>query len=445
MLASRYSPKQPVPLLPVIRIPRATSVLLVTLLLALGGTPAAAQLFPAFAGLELRAGGTKPEDANLGYTISVDADLGYFFTPYLRIIAGGNVFGADFDQDERSGSFTGVGARVGARIEPYVVSGVTPYALVALTGHNISTSGVADPNTEDLLEGFNTGLAIGIGGAYALDAGEHFAATAELRHVFQNNFGRTALEVGFRYLIGGRDAYRETPESRTFGSDRQAEAERLRAERERLAAERERERLAADEARSAGAAETDAARREAAEQRRRAEQLEAEREREAEARRAAEEQAASASARADAAEQRMAAALRDLDRLIGNITSVRESERGLVVTLGQGLFATGQYTLSAQARSEVGRIAAVLTQYPERSISLEGHTDAVGSEESNQILSEQRAESVRAALIAEGVDPDRTDVFGYGESRPIATNTTASGRAENRRVEIVILGASRPS
>lgn len=424
------------PLFPVIRIPRATSALLVTLLLALGGTPAAAQLFPAFGGLELRAGGTKPEDADLGYTISVDADLGYFFTPYLRIIAGGNVFGADFDEDERSGSFTGVGARVGARIEPYVVSGVTPYALVALTGHNISTSGVADANTEDLLEGFNTGLAVGIGGAYALDAGEHFAATAELRHVFQNNFGRTALEVGFRYLIGGRDAYRETPESRTFGSDRQAEAERLRAERERLAAER---------ARSAGAAETDAARREADEQRRRAEQLDAEREREAEARRAAEEQAASASARADAAEERMAAALRDLDRLIGNITSVRESERGLVVTLGQGLFATGQYALSAQARSEVGRIAAVLTQYPDRSISLEGHTDAVGSEESNQILSEQRAESVRAALIAEGVDPARTDVFGYGESRPISTNTTAAGRAENRRVEIVILGANRPS
>ena len=124
--------------------------------------------------------------------------------------------------------------------------------------------------------------------------------------------------------------------------------------------------------------------------------------------------------------------------MIANISGVRQTERGMLLTLGQGLFATGQYELSTAARADVGRIAAVLGRYPDRTILVEGHTDSQGSEPTNQALSERRANSVRAALIAEGVDPSRITATGYGESRPVDDNSTAQGRAQNRRVEIVI-------
>ncbi|MDQ3518912.1 MAG: OmpA family protein [Gemmatimonadota bacterium] len=128
-----------------------------------------------------------------------------------------------------------------------------------------------------------------------------------------------------------------------------------------------------------------------------------------------------------------------------DVTEIRETERGLAIVLGQGLFASGQYQLSPRARSQIGTIGAVLAQYPDNRISVEGHTDSVGRELANQRLSEMRAEAVRAALIAERVDPARIDMAGYGQSQPVADNNTAEGRGRNRRVEIVIVGARRPA
>jgi outer membrane protein OmpA-like peptidoglycan-associated protein len=116
----------------------------------------------------------------------------------------------------------------------------------------------------------------------------------------------------------------------------------------------------------------------------------------------------------------------------------------LSVVLGEGLFAVGQSDLSPAARDEVGRIAAVLMQFPQHTISVEGHTDSTGSLELNQRLSEQRANAVRAALVSHGIDSGRVHMLGHGPSLPIADNTTPAGRAQNRRVEIVILGARRP-
>lgn len=193
--------------------------------------------------------------------------------------------------------------------------------------------------------------------------------------------------------------------------------------------------------------------------RRRADSLEAARSAEAQARGAAEADAAAARARAAAAdsatrlaegraaeaERRRYQAVLDLDRLMTDVTEIRETERGLAIVLGQGLFASGQYQLSPKARSQIGTIGAVLAQYPDNRISVEGHTDSVGRELANQRLSEMRAEAVRAALIAERVDPARIDMAGYGQSQPVADNNTAEGRGRNRRVEIVIVGARRPA
>ena len=103
------------------------------------------------------------------------------------------------------------------------------------------------------------------------------------------------------------------------------------------------------------------------------------------------------------------------------------------------LFATNSATIMPGAQPEIQRVADVLRQYPETNIQIAGHTDSQGSEVYNQQLSERRAQAVRDALVGMGVDPGRITVIGYGESRPIASNDTASGRQHNRRVEVRII------
>jgi outer membrane protein OmpA-like peptidoglycan-associated protein len=270
-------------------------------------------------------------------------------------------------------------------------------------------------------------------------------------------------ELGVRIVPLGRRAY-ERPLPRYFDPWRgaagvpatTAEAERLRLERERLEAERrwmdeaqrrtEQERWAqmTEEERRRAALEVEEAQRRIEEEAAGREAAEADAVRAREEAERARADAAAAEQRAREAEERLYQSLLDLDQLIANITAIRETERGLTIVLGQGLFAVGQHTLSPRARDEVGRIASVLMQYPGHSISVEGHTDSTGSEALNQRLSEQRASSVQAALIAEGIDPGRVSLVGFGQNRPIADNATVGGRAENRRVEIMLLGARRP-
>jgi outer membrane protein OmpA-like peptidoglycan-associated protein len=103
------------------------------------------------------------------------------------------------------------------------------------------------------------------------------------------------------------------------------------------------------------------------------------------------------------------------------------------------LFATNSATLLPGAQPEIQRIANVLRQYPETNIQIAGHTDSTGNEVYNQQLSERRAEAVRTALIGMGVESPRMTTMGYGESMPIASNNTESGRQQNRRVEVRII------
>ena len=103
------------------------------------------------------------------------------------------------------------------------------------------------------------------------------------------------------------------------------------------------------------------------------------------------------------------------------------------------LFATDSATLMPGAQPELQRVADVLRQYPETNIQIAGHTDSQGNEVYNQQLSERRAQAVRTALVGMGVDPSRVTTIGYGESRPIVGNDTASGRQQNRRVEVRVV------
>lgn len=112
--------------------------------------------------------------------------------------------------------------------------------------------------------------------------------------------------------------------------------------------------------------------------------------------------------------------------------------RGLVLTLGDVLFDTDRAELKPGASKTMDRLAQFLRDYPERELWIEGHTDARGDDAYNQALSERRADAVRNALVARGIDADRLYAVGVGEAYPVATNDTVAGRQENRRVEIVI-------
>ena len=112
---------------------------------------------------------------------------------------------------------------------------------------------------------------------------------------------------------------------------------------------------------------------------------------------------------------------------------------GIKVTFDSGLlFDFDSYDLRANTKEDLENMASTLKKYDDTNILIEGHTDAQGSEEYNQELSENRAEQVSQYLLGLGVDPGRINTVGYGEDQPIASNETASGRQENRRVEVAI-------
>jgi len=146
------------------------------------------------------------------------------------------------------------------------------------------------------------------------------------------------------------------------------------------------------------------------------------------------ESARSSQAQAAAMSAREAEELqRQIDTLEAEAT-----ERGLVLTLGDVLFATGSAEIQGGTNQNLEKLVTFLKQYPERQVLIEGHTDNVGSAAFNETLSRQRAESVRRFLISRGIDSSRLSVSGYGFERPVASNDTAMGRQQNRRVEVVI-------
>lgn len=116
----------------------------------------------------------------------------------------------------------------------------------------------------------------------------------------------------------------------------------------------------------------------------------------------------------------------------------KETERGLVLTLGDVLFTSGQTDLKPGATGNLNRLVAFLDKYPTRTVAIEGYTDSVGSAAMNQGLSERRAQSVRSYLTGQGVDAGRLSASGKGATLPVADNSTASGRQQNRRVEVII-------
>ena len=236
-------------------------------------------------------------------------------------------------------------------------------------------------------------------------------------------------------------------EQQRLEADRQrqeAEAQRQQAEQQRLLADQRaaQEKGAADAARAAAEQQRlDAERQRADADRVRAEAERARLDAES-ARAAAEAQAQQARSIAEQSEREKAQLREQLRVQLNTILETRETARGLVVNVSDVLFDFDSANLKPGAHERIGRVAEILRSHPDLKIEVDGHTDSVGSDDYNQRLSERRAESVRAGLVQQGVNRDVVGTVGFGESKPVATNGTAAGRQQNRRVEIVVSGAS---
>ena len=122
------------------------------------------------------------------------------------------------------------------------------------------------------------------------------------------------------------------------------------------------------------------------------------------------------------------------------ILQTRDTARGLIVNMSDVLFATGQDTLQPLAREKMAKVAGIVSGHPGLRLDVEGHTDSVGGDEYNQRLSERRGEAVRAYLVHQGMNAGSVTSKGFGKTQPVASNDTADGRHQNRRVELVISG-----
>jgi len=129
-----------------------------------------------------------------------------------------------------------------------------------------------------------------------------------------------------------------------------------------------------------------------------------------------------------------------LRQQLNNVLQTQETARGLIVNMSDVLFATAQYTLKPEAREKLAKVSGILLSYPGLGVQVEGYTDNVGGDQYNLTLSQQRGDAVRDYLISQGVAAANITSTGYGKNDPIADNATAPGRAQNRRVNLVVSG-----
>lgn len=226
----------------------------------------------------------------------------------------------------------------------------------------------------------------------AVSAGDQAAAQKNLEQA------RTDKEAAQQALYEGA-------QSQLSKTKEELEAERLRREREQRAAEAEKARL--EEAAKKGQAEVERVKK----------QLEEERK----ARQSLEKELASAMAS------------------LAEVAQVKEEKRGVVITMsGSVLFATGKHELLPIAKDKLKDVAKAIEGQGYKKIVVEGHTDSRGAPADNEALSLRRAQEVRTYLISQGIKANKIEAEGYGERRPVATNDTPEGRANNRRVELVV-------
>jgi len=125
---------------------------------------------------------------------------------------------------------------------------------------------------------------------------------------------------------------------------------------------------------------------------------------------------------------------------LNQVLETKDTDRGLVVSMPDVLFAIGKYQLVPAARERLARISGIVLAYPDLKLEIDGYTDSIGTDEFNQSLSEKRSATVRDYLVNAGVSINNVFARGLGKADPVASNDTASGRKLNRRVELIVSG-----
>jgi outer membrane protein OmpA-like peptidoglycan-associated protein len=265
---------------------------------------------------------------------------------------------------------------------------------------------------------------------------ERLAEERRISEERQAKAAADAAEARRRSEIAAAEAEAARRASEQAEAERRAEAAR-RAQAEAAQREADRIRQEAEAARLAAIADADRVKREAEATRLAA--LAEQQKALAEAERARQEVDKANQLRAEA-EQRHAQLRQQLLQQLNLILETRDTARGLIVNMSDVLFDTGKYTLKPGAREKLAKISGILLAHPGLRMEVEGHTDSIGSDDYNQKLSEQRAASVRDYLTGQGVPSTSIMARGFGKTRPVATNDTAAGRQQNRRVELVLSG-----
>jgi outer membrane protein OmpA-like peptidoglycan-associated protein len=310
-----------------------------------------------------------------------------------------------------------------------------PRGIYAQTNGSKTVANPITRNEKSPLEIYQAFNAVRI----ATDAGaEKYAADImaeaklDLRNasdIDSNKKGDRKMEITF-----ARQAVQRAEDARLVTLRKQAAERQLNAEMAKRDAEAQAQQsqLAAQQAQMASQqAQTDAAQAQAAKAQADADRARAE--------------ADAANARARAAEANKSAenanAIREkLRAQLNSVLATSESARGLIVNMSDVLFDTAKYTLKPDTKISLAKVAGILQAYPGLKVQVEGYTDSVGGDDYNQKLSENRAGAVRDFLVSQGVSMDNISAAGYGKNKPVADNSTAQGRSQNRRVNLVVSG-----
>ena len=278
---------------------------------------------------------------------------------------------------------------------------------------------------------------------------------------YRQKQGRPAIETA------AREATQTAEEARVMAVKQRSEDETaVRAAAEKKAAEeREAQARAEADAEAQRRATAEAAEKQAEAAKAEAERLKQEAEKAAEDAARQKEEAEKAKAEALAQQQALAAeaakaqqAAAQSDQLrqqaekekqelrarllqqLNTILATRDSARGLIASMSDVLFKTGSFELLPGARERLAKVSGIVLAYPGLHLEVDGHTDSVGSDEYNQQLSEKRAGAVRDYLVQQGIAATAIEAHGFGKTQPIASNDTAQGRQQNRRVDLVLSG-----
>ncbi|MGA2539435.1 MAG: OmpA family protein [Terracidiphilus sp.] len=344
-----------------------------------------------------------------------------------------------------------------------------PYYAVTMPSDLVVMQNVVEDRTQGVIEQVNAHYTLLPRGAYAETAGRHSVLhpiTRDERSPLELYEAENALQIA---EAAGAEKYapdtiataktalqnaedidkhgKERKESITFAREAVQSAEdariitirKIKAEDDaatqqaRLDAEKQaQESQAVAEQQAAARAKADA---EAAEAKARAEQARA-------AQQQAEQSAQLAAQQAQQAAQQAEQARERLRQQLNQVLQTTETARGLIVNMSDVLFDFNKYTLKPEAREKLAKVSGILLAYPNLTLKVEGYTDNIGSDEYNQKLSEERADSVRTYLVSQSVADSNVSAKGFGKSDPIADNSTNQGRAQNRRVELVVSGAA---